>query len=240
MSRNHLWEWCKLLLSTAALVFLMKSFAFASNHIPSESMQPTLEVGDRLIVSKWPYGYSRHSLMVDPGLSIGTSDGRVFGALPARGDVVVFSHPRDGDAFIKRVIALPGDRLRLEAGRLYINDELVRRERLKAYRYREYKGSVAAVTAYREWLPGSEPHTIIERSDHGFADHMDEVIVPAAHLFMMGDNRDNSADSRFADMGFVPLENVQGRAEMITFSFYSCEIEADLACASKRFLSPIE
>ena len=234
-------EWVRLILSTAALIFLMKSFAFAGNHIPSESMVPTLEVGDRLIVSKWPYGYSRHSLMIDPGLSVTTSDGRVFGAVPARGDVVVFSHPRHGDASIKRVVGLPGDRLRLEAGRLYINGELVRRERLETYRYREYRGSIAVVTSYREWLPGrGEPHTIIERGDDGSADHMDEVNVPAGHLFMMGDNRDNSADSRFADMGFVPLETVQGRAEMIIFSLYSCEPEADLVCASKRFLAPIE
>lgn len=240
MSRNDVWEWVKLIASTAVLVFLMKSFAFANNHIPSESMAPTLEVGDRLIVSKWPYGYSRHSLLVDPGLSIGTPDGRLFGAPPERGDVVVFAHPRHGEAYIKRVIGLPGDRLRLDQGRLYINGELVRRERIKAYRYREFKGQIAAVTAYREWLPGDEPHTIIERGDHGFADNMAEVIVPADHLFMMGDNRDNSADSRFADMGFVPLENVQGRAEIIAFSFYSCEPEAMLACASKRFLTPIE
>jgi signal peptidase I len=98
---------------------------------------------------------------------------------------------------------------------------------------------VASVTAYREWLPGADPHTIIERGDRGYADEMTELMVPADHLFMMGDNRDNSADSRFSDMGFVPVENVQGRAEIISFSLYSCEPEEGLVCGSKRFLTPI-
>ena len=95
------------------------------------------------------------------------------------------------------------------------------------------------MTAYHEWLPGAAPHTIIERGDHGFADSMEEVTVPADHLFMMGDNRDNSADSRFSDMGFVPLENIQGRAEIISFSLYGCESEKGLVCGSRRFLTPI-
>jgi signal peptidase I len=240
-SRNKLIEWLKLGASTLAIVFVMKSFAVAAHFIPSESMVPTLEVGDRLLVTKWPYGYSRHSLMVDPGLPFGDGpDGRLFGALPERGDVVVFAHPRTGIDTIKRVIGLPGDRLQLQAGRLYLNGQLVPRERLGAYRYRDPHGQAVAVTSYRETLPEGRSHRIIERSDRGFADDTPPVVVPPGHLFMLGDNRDNSADSRFAEMGFVPLANVEGRAELITFSWYRCRREPGLACAARRYLSAIE
>jgi signal peptidase I len=218
----------------------MKSFAFASNHIPSESMVPTLEVGDRLIVSKWPYGYSRHSLLVDPGVSLGAGDGRLFSALPSRGDVAVFTHPKNGDAYIKRVIGLPGDRVRLDGGRLFLNAKRVPRERLDSYRYRSSSGRPVAVTAYREHLADGGSHIIIERTDRGFADRMQEVVVPDHHVFMMGDNRDNSADSRFPEMGFVPLENLEGRAELITFSLHDCEPERGLICASRRYFTPID
>lgn len=224
----------------AAIVFAMKSFAVASHYIPSESMVPTLEVGDRIAVTKWPYGYSRHSLMIDPGVSAPTADGRVFSSLPARGDVAVFTHPRSGETMIKRVIGLPGDRIALYRGRLFINGALTPRIERAAYRYREYKGGVAAVTRYDETLPGGKTHAIIERTDTGFADDMAEVTVPANHLFMMGDNRDNSADSRFTQMGFVPVENLQGRADLIGWSLYSCAAEAGLKCAERRALTAID
>jgi signal peptidase I len=116
----------------------------------------------------------------------------------------------------------------------------VRRERLDAYRYRDSSGWPTAVTAYREYLPGGRSHTIIERSDLSFADTMAEVTVPDHHVFMMGDNRDNSADSRFVEMGFVPLENLRGRAELITYSLYHCTPSIGLTCASRRYLTPID
>jgi signal peptidase I len=223
-----------------AIVFVSKSFAVASNFIPSESMVPTLEVGDRIFVSKWPYGYSRYSLLADPKISLPGKDGRLFGKSPARGDVVVFTHPINGETMIKRVIGLPGDRIALYRGRLFINGELVPRTERRAYSYRDDRGSVVAVTRYDETLPGGRVHPIIERSDNGFADEFGEVTVPAGRLFIMGDNRDNSADSRFAEMGFVPVENVQGRADLIGWSLYTCADEPGLTCATRRTLTAIE
>ena len=223
-----------------AMVFVMKSFAIASNHIPSESMVPTLEVGDRIFVSKWAYGYSRHSLLVDPGVSLPGKDGRVFEQLPRRGDVVTFTHPHSGETMIKRVIGLPGDRIALNKGRLIINGASVPRVEQGRYSYRQYQGGVVEVTRYEELLPDGRAHPIIERSDHDYADNMAEVTVPEGHLFMMGDNRDNSADSRFQEMGFVPVENLQGRADMIGWSLYSCEQKPGLKCGDRRFLEMIE
>lgn len=224
----------------AAIVFVMKSFAFASNHIPSESMVPTLQIGDRILVSKWAYGVSRHSLLVDPGVSLPGENGRLFGRLPDRGDVAVFTHPRNGETMVKRVIGLPGDRVALRAGRLWLNGALVARAPEGMLSYRDDRGGIVTVARFTETLPGGRTHPILERTDRGFADTVGEVVVPAGHLFMMGDNRDNSADSRFADMGFVPVENLQGRADLITWSLYRCAEEPGLACAAKRFLEAVE
>lgn len=223
----------------AAIVMVTKSFAFASHFIPSESMVPTLEVGDRIAVSKWPWRYSRHSLIIDPHVSLPVDGGRLFAALPERGDVAVFTHPKTGDTMIKRVIGLPGDRIALQGGRLIINGVVVPRAAGAAYRYREHQGGVVMVRRYEETLPGGRSHPIIEQTDRGLADDMAEITIPAGHLFMMGDNRDNSLDSRFARMGVVPLENLQGRAELIGWSLHRCAAEAGLACAPRRTLSMI-
>lgn len=228
------------IVSTLIVVFLMKSFAFASNYIPSESMVPTLEVGDRLFVSRWPYGFSRYSLAVDPGFSIAGGDGRLLGHRPKRGDVVTFAHPATHETMVKRLIGLPGDRIAMHDGRLIINGQQVPRREVSSYDYRAPDGYVAHVTRYVETLPGGVEHPILERTDAGMADEMAEVTVPAGKLFMMGDNRDDSADSRFAEMGFVPLENVEGRVEMIVWSLYSCRDEPGLSCAKKRFFSKVE
>ncbi len=225
---------------TALAVFVMKSFAFASNYIPSESMVPTLEVGDRLFVARWPYGVSRYTLAIDPGFSIGSKNGRLLSRLPKRGDVVTFAHPVNHETYVKRVIGLPGDHVALRHGRLFINGEMAGRRKVSTYDYRTPAGNVARVTRYVETLPGGAEHAIIERGDDYIADNMDEIAVPAGRLFLMGDNRDNSADSRFAEMGFVPLENLEGRVDAVLWSLYSCEEEPDLACASKRFLAKVE
>ncbi|HMQ57527.1 MAG TPA: signal peptidase I [Rhizobiaceae bacterium] len=240
MSRAVLIEWVKSGLMILAMVLFTKSFAFASNYIPSESMVPTLEVGDRLFVSRFPYGVSRHSLAIDPGLSLPGENGRLPSLLPARGDVVTFIHPQHGEVMIKRVIGLPGDRIALQGGRLIINGKIVPRTPTDRYVYRDTYGSPVAVTRYREDLPGGRAHAIIERRDDGAADNLPEVTVPAGHLFMMGDNRDNSADSRFSAMGFVPVENLTGRAEAVMWSLYSCDPAAGLHCAGRRALTWIE
>ena len=220
------------------LAGLFRTAAFATYFIPSESMVPTLEVGDRLAVSKFAYGWSRYSLpLSDLGIQF---SGRILGSLPQRGDVVVFAHPIDGRTMIKRVIGLPGDHIRLHLGRLYINGEMVPRRLEASYQYREQQGGVVTVTRYTETLPGGRSHVIIQRSDQVATENTPEYLVPSGYLFMMGDNRDNSADSRFQAMGAVPVENLIGRADTILYSNYECRHEPGLYCAQRRSLQAIE
>jgi signal peptidase I len=198
----------------------IRTVAFEPFNIPSGSMIPTLLVGDYLFVSKYAYGYSKHSMPFSPELF----QGRVFGALPARGDVAVFKYPRDNSTdYIKRIVGLPGDRVQVRAGRLYVNAQEVPRESLGLYTV-EGDGPRITVRRYRESLPASpggpgRQHEILEATDDGPYDNTTEFLVPANHIFAMGDNRDNSLDSREMNaVGFVPVENLVGRAEMIFFS----------------------
>jgi len=218
---------------------LFRTAAFATYFIPSESMVPTLEVGDRLAVSKFAYGWSRFSL---PLSSFGLEfSGRILGSLPQRGDVVVFAHPRDGRTMIKRVIGLPGDHIALRRGRLYINGTVVERQLEAAYHYRDQQGGIVAVSRYSEVLPGGHSHAIIQRSDDSATETMPDYAVPAGNLFMMGDNRDNSADSRFANMmGPVPVENLIGRADTILYSRYVCAPEPGLTCGQRRSMVAVQ
>lgn len=237
--RKQILDGIQFLATTLLVVFGMRTVAFASYYIPTESMVPTLQIGDRVLVSKWNYGYSRHSLPIDPGVSLPGKDGRVFMHLPERGDVVVFTHPKTGETLIKRVIGLAGDRIAMHHGRLFINGKMVARKEMGHYSYRGPYGRVISVTRYDETLPGGDVHPIIERSDRGMADEMAQVTVPPGDLFMMGDNRDDSADSRFAELGFVPVENLIGRADMIAYSLYACRPEKGLHCASDRWVTRV-
>lgn len=198
----------------------IRSIAFEPFNIPSGSMIPTLLVGDYLFVSKYSYGYSRHSFPFSPGLF----SGRIFGSLPERGDVAVFKLPRDNSTdYIKRIIGLPGDRIQMRAGVLYLNGQAVRREQVGPFTV-EGDGPRLVVRQYREFLPpqpGIAPHAhyILEISDDQPFDNTPEFRVPEGHVFAMGDNRDNSLDSRAQNaVGFVPIENLVGRAEFIFFS----------------------
>ncbi|EHM02157.1 signal peptidase I [Acetobacteraceae bacterium AT-5844] len=199
----------------------IRTVAFEPFNIPSGSMIPTLLVGDYLFVSKYAYGYSRHSLPFSPDLF----EGRIFGSLPERGDVAVFKFPRDNTTdYIKRIIGLPGDRIQVRNGRLFVNRQEVPRESLGLYTV-EGDGPRITVRRYRENLPASPDgsptsHEILEATDDGPYDNTPEFLVPEGHVFAMGDNRDNSLDSRdmISGVGFVPLENLVGRAEMIFFS----------------------
>jgi signal peptidase I len=174
-------------------------------------MVPSLLVGDYLFVSKYAYGYSRFSLPFGPPLF----DGRVMSSKPERGDVAVFKLPSDNSTdYIKRVIGLPGDRIQVRQGILHINGQAVQREKL-----REVRVGDAEVTIYRETLPNGVSHLIRERSDSYPYDNTPVYVVPRGHYFMMGDNRDSSQDSRALNqVGYVPFDNLVGRAEIVFFS----------------------
>lgn len=197
------------------------TFAFAAYHIPSESMQPTLEVGDRIFVNKFVYGYSHHSLPFSPDVF----DGRIPEGAPDRGEVVVFEDPQqDNTTFIKRVIGMPGDRVQMRDGRLWINDQPVERRLVRVLTYEEFRGGMVRVSEYEEILPGGNRHLIYERSDNDRFDETRQFIVPEGHVFAMGDNRDNSKDSRASDgFGMVAIEQIVGRAEIISFSLADCQ-----------------
>lgn len=213
-------ESVKTILYAALIAIGIRTVAFEPFNIPSGSMIPTLLVGDYLFVSKFSYGYSRHSMPFSPNLF----SGRIFGSLPQRGDVAVFKLPRDGSTdYIKRIIGLPGDRIQVRGGILHINGQAVRREALGPYTV-EGDGPRITVRRYRETLPAENgrpgvSHEILEATDDGPFDNTVEFRVPEGHVFAMGDNRDNSLDSRAMNaVGFIPIENLVGRAEFIFFS----------------------
>ena len=189
-------------------------------NIPSPSMQATLLVGDYLFVSKAAYGYSRYSLPW--GYMWPLPHGRIFASAPQRGDVVVFMTPSDNKTdYIKRLIGLPGDRVQMKDGVLYLNDKPVPKiptapfvEDLNGYRHE--------VAQYRETLPNGVSYNVLDREPNGDLDNTDVYVVPKGSYFMMGDNRDDSLDSRVptaqGGVGYVPFENVVGKAEILFFS----------------------
>jgi len=194
----------------------IRTVAFEPFNIPSGSMIPTLLVGDYLFVSKYSYGYSRFSLPLSPPLF----SGRIFGRLPARGDVAVFKLPRDtSEDYIKRIIGLPGDTVQMKAGQLYINGTEVVRKDAGDY-VSDDEGPRMVLKRYLESLPGGKQHYILKADDDNEPlDNTQEFKVPEGMVFAMGDNRDNSLDSRVLNaVGYIPLENLVGRAEFIFFS----------------------
>jgi len=200
-----------------ALVF--RSLAFEPFHIPSGSMLSTLFVGDYIFVSKYAYGYSRYSFPF--GLQL--FDGRLAERAPERGDIVVFRLPSDPKIdYIKRVIGLPGDIIRVYDGIVFINGVPVKRENSPAgdFAYRDtHSGIDRRIKQYQETLPNGRRYLTLDETAFGEVDFTSDYTVPDGHYFMMGDNRDNSIDSRYTQqVGFVPAENLIGRAEIILFS----------------------
>ena len=208
-------EFIKTIVIAGALALGFRSLLFEPFNIPSGSMIPTLLVGDYLFVSKYSYGYSRYSFP----FGMAPFDGRIFETPPERGDVAVFRQPQNESvAFIKRIVGLPGDRIQVTDGVLRINDVAVNRVR-KGFATASDGYNVIRFAVYQETLPNGKSYLIQERSDDDdVLDNTNVFLVPEGHYFMMGDNRDNSRDSRTTSVGMVPAENLIGRAERLFFS----------------------
>jgi signal peptidase I len=207
-------ETVSVIFQALVLALVIRTLFFQPFSIPSGSMRPTLLEGDYLFVTKWAYGYSRHSLPFSPPIF----SGRIWGSPPERGDVVVFKFPPNPSIdYIKRVIGLPGDRIQVKAGELFINGEAVPREKVGQITNKDVTEVDEPVDVYRETLPNGVSYDTLDLTPNGIGDDTREFVVPEGHYFMMGDNRDNSSDSRF-QVGFVPDENLVGRANIIFFS----------------------
>ena len=227
----------KSLLILALAAWTLRSLIVAPFSIPSGSMLPTMMIGDYLFVSKWPYGYSSASFPFE----FPPFEGRVLASLPNRGDVVVFEGP-EGQDVVKRVMALPGDTLAVSGGRVILNGRMIVRERLSDFQMTISPNSPCRVVQpaapmtrpgpdgqpscifplYRETLPGGTSYNILDQVDTSFADNFGPVRIPEGHIFVMGDNRDDSLDSRYptiaGGMGFVPVDRIVGRAERAFWS----------------------
>jgi signal peptidase I len=233
--KDGIWETVKTVVYALLIAGIFRTLFFQPFWIPSGSMKDTLLIGDFLFVNKMAYGYSRHSCP----FSMCPFSGRIFGSDPERGDVVVFRHPVNGQDFIKRVIGLPGDRVQMRDGVLFLNgapmpiapeppfEEVYERQGPAGHLPRcsnapVGQGGTCVKERFTETLTGGVSHSILNIEDGSRGDNTPEYVVPDGHAFVMGDNRDNSVDSRFPQsiggVGFVPYENLLGRADRVMFS----------------------
>jgi signal peptidase I len=209
------------LVAIVLAVFLAKGALAEPFYVPSGSMEPTLLIGDALLASKYPYGYGSASLPIQINLP---ETGRVFGEPPKLGDVVVFRWPGDrSQAWVKRVIGLPGDRIQMRQGELFINDHAASLKADGLGEAEDDNGGSETARRYVETLPGGVAHQIFKLYDNGRLDNTPEVTVPPGRLFVMGDNRDNSADSRVpvreGGVGLLPMDDLVGRADAVVGSW---------------------
>ena len=198
------------------LAVIFRSLAFEPFYIPSGSMKSTLLVGDYVFVSKYSYGYSRYSFPFGPNIF----EGRVFEEKPKRGDVIVFKLPVNPSInYIKRLVGMPGDKLQVLNGKLYINGEKVKLERDGTFEDIDEKGNTVSIPQYIETLPNGVSYRVLDQKQNGNLDDTKVYEVPEGHYFLMGDNRDNSSDSRVLHgVGYVPEENLVGRAFLVWFN----------------------
>jgi signal peptidase I len=203
------------------IVFAGKTAIAEPFYVPSGSMEPTLLIGDELLATKFPYGYSVASL---PSFLVLPNSPRVLSALPKRGDVVVFRWPGDrSQVWVKRVIGLPGDRIGLRDGRVWINGAPVDIRPQGSGEVETEDGGAVSAARFVETLPGGHEHPIYKVVARGEYDNMTDIVVPPGHLFVMGDNRDNSADSRVqvraGGVGLLPVEDLVGRVDAVVGSW---------------------
>lgn len=247
-NRAAVWETVRTVIYAVLFAVGLRTFAYEPFSIPSGSMIPTLYIGDFLFVSKFSYGYSRYSFP----LSMPLFEGRILASAPERGDVVVFRSPiATHEDWIKRLVGLPGDRIQVRGGTLYINDQPVKKELLSGSERTDIRqrggtifvdgrpmmsedesilrrtiapaGAIRDVAQYRETLPNGRSYIVVEvEGNESRVDNTPVFEVPAGHYFAMGDNRDGSQDSRYGAVGFIPFENLVGRAE---FLFYSRNLQ---------------
>jgi len=210
-------ELAKTVIYAGLIAIVIRTFLFQPFNIPSASMEATLLVGDYLFVEKFSYGYSRYTFPFGGWPFGNLMHDRFPGIKPTRGDVIVFKFPEDNKTdFIKRLIGMPGDKIQMIGSRLYINDKIVPRERVGDY-VETIDGVEHHVPQYRETLPNGKTYLTLDRDPDGPLDNTEPYYVPAGHYFMMGDNRDNSDDSR-QEVGYVPAENLEGKAVIRFFS----------------------
>lgn len=270
--KKELREWGVTLSVFVPLFLLFSGLVYELRVIPSESMVPNLQVGDRVTVNKFAYGYSRHSLPFSLGRYVPLPEGRIFAGNPKRGDVVVFEHPHTPRVMIKRLIGLPGDRIQVRGNRIFLNGEPIDRERQRTVRYDEYKDrSRVTAVEYKETI-GDKSWIAHDMQRQG-NDSSPIFVVPEGHFLFFGDNRDNSLDGRSerghcrqdasgaisqagcepridpftnmpipgenASIGFVPFDNLIGRADTVLFSTYSCGRVNAEPCMKKRVWRPL-
>ena len=212
-------ELAKTVIYAGLIAIVIRTFLFQPFNIPSGSMENTLLIGDYLFVEKFSYGYSRYTFPFGAWPLGKYMNGRFMSSEPQRGDVIVFKYPQDNSTdFIKRLIGLPGDKIQMINDVLYLNGKPVQREKVADY-VGNLDGEEGRWTQYRETLPGGKSYVVLDKYTDGPMDNTEEFVVPAGHYFMMGDNRDNSSDSR-EEVGYVPAANLEGRA---LFRFFSTD-----------------
>ncbi len=209
-------SWTFVILVCVILPICFRAVLYSPRHIPSSSMKSTLLIGDYIFISKFAYGFSSYSFPL--GYKFHYFDGRIGGNKPQRGDIIVFRPANDPSIdFIKRLIGLPGDRIQMRGGRLYLNGALITQRRIEDFLDEQPVGGVVPIKRYIETLPNGVSYEVLDEFEGAQADDTKEFVVPEGNYFFMGDNRDNSSDSRLT-VGYVPEENLIGKAEVIFFS----------------------